>query len=179
MFKKSIRTICQVALLIALEIVLNRMLSFNTPIFKIGISCIPIIICGIAFGPAWAAVVAAVADVLGATIFPIGAFIPGFTLSAILKGLIWGLFLYSNEDLKLNSWKTWLRILCPIFINCVLIGLFLDTYWLSQVTSQQTYIGILSSRLIQFAILIPIQIVIVPFGFGLVKLLRKSSLIEE
>ncbi len=44
------------------------------------------------------------ADLIGATLFPAGPFFAGFTLSAFLTGLIYGLILYKREK-KTNEDK--------------------------------------------------------------------------
>ena len=73
----------QVAALIAIEIVLSRFCSIATPIVKIGFGFVPIAVCGMLYGPVWAGVAGGAADLLGAVLFPIGAYFPGFTLSAV------------------------------------------------------------------------------------------------
>ena len=70
------------AMLAALQIVLSRFLSINTQITKIGFAFVPIAICAMLFGPLPTVIVAVVADVLGASLFPSGPFFPGFTLTA-------------------------------------------------------------------------------------------------
>ena len=89
-FKFNTRNIVYLAVLIALEIVLNRFLSINTPVVKIGFSFVPIAIAGMLFGPIPAAIVAALADLLGAALFPTGTIFLGITLTAFLKGINWG-----------------------------------------------------------------------------------------
>ena len=43
-----------IAFLIALEIILTRFLSINTPIVRIGFGFLPVAMAGILFGPLWA-----------------------------------------------------------------------------------------------------------------------------
>ena len=53
----SVRTITYLALLVALEIVLNRFCSINTMGLKIGFSFVPIVVAANLFGPVPAAAV--------------------------------------------------------------------------------------------------------------------------
>ena len=89
------------AFLIALEIVLTRFCSINTPILRIGFGFLPVAMMGIMFGPLWAGIGYAVGDLLGMLIFPSGAYFPGFTLTAFLTGLVFGFFLHGKEI----TWK--------------------------------------------------------------------------
>ena len=76
-----VRTIVYLGVLTALEIVLNRFLSINAWNIKIGFSFVPIVVAAILYGPIAAGIVAALCDFLGAILFPIGAYFPGFTES--------------------------------------------------------------------------------------------------
>ena len=51
--KFPIRTLCQVALLIAIEVVLNRFGSINTNGWKIGVSFLPLVVCAILYAASW------------------------------------------------------------------------------------------------------------------------------
>ena len=72
------------AMFVAVQIILSRFLSINLWNLKIGFSFIPIVLAGILLGPLSAGLVGLVADVLGATLFPIGAFFPGFSLTSFI-----------------------------------------------------------------------------------------------
>ena len=94
--KYRIRLVVNGAMLIALEIVLNRILSLNTMGLKIGLSFVPIVIGAALYGPAYAAIIYALADLIGAWLLPIGPYHPGFTACAALMGLIYGYCLYQK-----------------------------------------------------------------------------------
>ena len=112
------------AFLIAMEIILTRFCSINTPILRIGFGFLPVAMMGIMFGPVWAAAGYAIGDLLGMLIFPSGAYFPGFTLTAFLTGLVFGLFLHNREI-------TWKRVLPASLIIILGCNLILDTLWLS------------------------------------------------
>lgn len=141
----------QTALLIALEIILSRFCSITTPIVRIGFAFLPLALIGMLHGPVYAGLAGAIADILGATFFPpIGGFFPGFTLTAFLTGIIYGLFLYKRP-------KTLPRIICCVLVITLTMHLGLNTLWVWMMTGKAIML-ILPARLIQNAILFPIQI---------------------
>ena len=119
----STRLIIYIGLLTAAEIVLNRFLSVNAWNLKIGFNFVPIAIAAILFGPLWGGVVAALGDFLGALLFPIGPYFPGFTLTAFLMGMMLGLFLFKKRGI--------LRTIIPVAINQLILGLLLNSLWIS------------------------------------------------
>ncbi len=87
------KTLTLSALLAALEIVLSRFLSISAWNTKIGFAFVPVALAALLLGPLNAGIVAALADFLGALLFPVGPYFPGFTLTAFLMGLCYGVFL--------------------------------------------------------------------------------------
>lgn len=178
--KKNIRILVFAAFLCALEIVLNRFCSFNTMGLKVGVSFIPCIIAAILFGPLVSAAVWGVGDFLGALLFPIGPYHPGFTFSAVLMGLVCGLFLCRHPfGERHGGWKEirfFPNMVIPVAVNNLLIGLCLNTLWISQMYSSKTYWGFFLSRLLtEYSILIPLQLVFIPLLFQLEKPLLKIA----
>ena len=151
-FKFNTRTIVYLAVLVALEIVLNRFLSINTPVVKIGFAFVPIAVAGMLFGPIPAAIVAALADLLGAVLFPTGTIFLGITLTAFLKGICWGLFLYKKQSI--------LNIVLAVLVDQIVLSYFLNSFWLS-ILMGTPYASLLATRIVQTAILIPVELVVV------------------
>ena len=156
------------SLLVAIEIVLNRFLSINTSGIKIGFSFVPIVVAAYLFGPLSSGIVYAVADIMGAILFPIGPYHPGFTACAFAMGLLYGLFLYKNK--KIGLFK---NILPPILINNVIFGLLINTVWVSMLYGSKTYWGWFMYRLSEYAILIPISIIMIPSVIKICKIITK------
>ena len=77
--QKNTKIMVTCALLVALQVILARFLSINTTFVVINFSFLAVALSGILFGPLWALAVGAVSDLIGATLFPFGAFFPGFT----------------------------------------------------------------------------------------------------
>ncbi len=97
MKKYDVRAVVLTAVLAALDVVLTRFCSVNTLSVKIGFGFLPAAVCGILFGPFWAAACAGIGDLAGSLLFPVGAYSPLFTASAALSGAIWGSFLHKRE----------------------------------------------------------------------------------
>ena len=124
MQKNMTRRLCVIAVLIAMQIVLGRIAAINVGSYlKISFGFIPIAICGILTGPFWTLLMAAVCDILGALLFPTGAFYWGFTLVAAVGGLIYGLFLYNRKENIIRCLLCTLAIalICNILLNTVFL----------------------------------------------------------
>ncbi len=156
-------------MLIAIEIVLNRFLSINTLGLKIGFSFVPIVIAAMLFGPIKAGIIYGAADLIGALLFPIGPYSPGFTASAVLMGVVFGLFLHKRE--KLGFFR---NILPPVLINYIVFGLLVNTAWVSLLYTSKGYWGWFVYRLPEYAVLIPVSIALIPAIFRLSKVLQKA-----
>jgi len=152
MRKINTRTIVYLGVLAALEIVLNRFLSINAWNIKIGFNFVPIAVAAILFGPIPAGIVGALGDFLGAILFPIGPYFPGFTLTSFLVGVVLGLFLHEKQSP--------VRILIAVGINQLVLGLFVNSFWIS-VLYMSPYAALLTTRIVQCAILLPVQFVVI------------------
>lgn len=169
--KFSATVIVYSAILVALEIVLNRFCSINTSGWKIGFGFVPIVIAAVMFGPVTAAVVYALSDLIGALLFPIGAYFPGFTVVAAIMGAMFGLFLYKKTNEK--KIKFFPNIIVPVLFNNIVLGLCINTIWVSILYGSKTYFGWFIYRLPEYAILIPLQFVLIPILIRLCDKLKK------
>ena len=150
--KSTTRTLTLTALLTALEIVLSRFLSISAWNTKIGFAFVPVVIAALLLGPVWAGVAAALADFLGAVLFPVGPYFPGFTLTAFLMGAVYGLFLYRRQNIG--------RILGAVAVHQLALSLLLNTLWISLLYGSP-YGPLLITRLPQCALLAAVQIVVI------------------
>ena len=136
------------SIFVAMEIVLSRFLSFSTWNTKIGFAFLPVAAAAILMGPLQAAVVGGVADVLGAILVPIGAYFPGFTVTAALTGVVFGLFFHKEQTVP--------RVLGAVLINQFILGLLINSYWIS-VLYGRYYRELLVTRFTQSVILTVVQ----------------------
>ncbi len=148
----DVKTLTMMGLLTALEIILSRFCSFSAWNVKIGFAFLPVVLCAIMLGPLQAGLVGAMGDFIGAILFPIGTYFPGFTATAFLTGLIFGLFLHKKQSVP--------RILGAVAINQLAGTLLLNTFWIS-VLYGAPYGALLTTRLLQVAILAPTQFVLI------------------
>ncbi len=131
MQKNNLSRLVTVALLIAFSIVFRRFLSINTPIQSIGIGWLPILVAGMAYGPGWGFLAGALADFIGANLFPIGAYFPGFTLTAGLSGAIVPVLLGRSR------WhSSYLQLLGAVAFSELITSVVLNTYWLTIITGK-------------------------------------------
>ncbi|MCR5575829.1 MAG: folate family ECF transporter S component [Oscillospiraceae bacterium] len=137
------------ALLLAADVILTRVLAFNTPLMKIGLGFAATALCALLYGPWWTAGVAALGDVLGSLLFPTGAYFPGFTLTAACTGLLFGLCLYRRG-------ADWRFPVLAAALNCVLISWLANTAMISYI-SGTPYTTLLGVRAVQLTVMLPLQ----------------------
>lgn len=150
---KKLKNLTTMALLIALSVVLHTWATIPLgPTLKLGFGFIATAIMGMMFGPFWATIAAGAVDILQYLIKPTGEFFPGFTLTAMLAGLIFGLFLYKNRTSlpRLIISKTLVNLLLNILLNTLFLKiLYGKAFW-----------ALAGSRFIKNLALLPIEVVI-------------------
>lgn len=169
--KLTTQTMATLSFLVALELVLVRFLSFQTSIHRIGFGFVPIVIAAVFYGPVGAGFVGVASDLVGAALFPKGPFFPGFTLTALLGGMIFGFFLYQINQEK-RAVRAGMRIIIAVVLHQLVLALFLTTYWL-HLLSHNNYLGLLSFRVPQCVLLTAIEIVTI---FLLVKFMQREDI---
>lgn len=152
-----VKKLVVMALLIAMEIVLTRHLSVQTPIARFSFGFLPIAVMGMLYGPLFAGLGAAVSDFVGVTLFPplVGSFFPGFTLTAFLTGAVYGFLL------KPKPVKMW-RVCAAALIVTLALNFILDSFWL-YIILDRGVIALLPGRIIRTLIMFPIQIIGIRF----------------
>ncbi|GHV19751.1 folate ECF transporter [Spirochaetia bacterium] len=149
----KIKKIVLSALLLAILIVVERLVSVQTPILRISFAYVPIMLSAILLGPAYSAGIAAVGDIIGALLFPKGAFFPGFTLSAFLTGLTYGLLLYNTK----NNKAFFIRLIISCALVLIFVHIGLTSLWLV-ITVKKAFLAFASVRIISAAVLWPVQV---------------------
>lgn len=176
-FMSKLKKLILAGLLLATTIVLNRFLSIKTPILVISFSYIPIMLSAIMLGPWYTMLIAGFADLIGALLFPFGAYFVGYTISAVISGLIYGLFLYRKKEFSNKSFI--LRLILSTLIVLIVCNCLLNTIWI-YITTKEALFAILPTRLLKQLIMLPIQVVSIYFiDLGLRKLKVYDSLKEK
>ena len=150
MKKQKTSMLVTLGMLVAIEIVLSRFCSIPAWNFKIGLGFVPVVVAAVLYGPLPAAVVAGLSDFLGAIMFPIGPYFPGFTLTAALMGLVWGVFLHKRQTMA--------RIGGAVAVNQLVLSLLLNTLWIS-VLYDSLYVPLFLTRTISTAVMVTVQVV--------------------
>ncbi len=162
------RRLAILGMLTALSVVLNRFASIHTAGWIIGFAFVPVAFAAMLYGPAAGAAVGGLADLIGALLFPFGPYFVGFTVTAALKGAVYGWFLHRDTV------EYFPHFLPVVGINCVLIGLFVDTLWVSILYESRTYWGWFVYRLPEYAMLVPVNLIFLPLLVPLRDALKKS-----
>ena len=89
--KKRLFSLVLTSTLTAITVVLSRFFSVNIWNMSIGFSFVSIMLCGMLLGPLWCGICGGLADLIGALLFPFGPYFPGFTATAFLSGVIFGI----------------------------------------------------------------------------------------
>lgn len=166
--KISVRIVCQVAMLIALTFVLERLLPVvSLPTFRITFSFLPMMCCGMLFGPVWGAAAFGIADILGWPLMGLTP-IPLVLLSRVAEGFIYGLILH-RENLKFLPYG----ISLPPAVQAI-CGAGLTTLGLSQFFATP-YLPLLYSRLPQLAVILILQLAVFPLLVRLKVVLQRQK----
>ncbi len=122
------RDVTILAMLIALNVIMAELLKFPVipKVLELSFGFIPIAVAGMLFGPVPAMAVAVVADVIGALIFSAGDFFFGYTLTALLTGLFYGLFLHKQAQ---TPRKALLAVVLSQFLVSLICYAGLNTLW--------------------------------------------------
>ncbi len=128
--KILINNLVKAAMLTALSIILSRILGIQlTQDIKISFGTLPLMLSGILFGPLLGALSGLAADLIGIMINLGGAYHPGFTLGAVLTGMVPGIMFKYGKRKDISN-KV-LILLVIIFVYGINHGL-LTPLWLTQ-----------------------------------------------
>jgi len=116
-------------LLVGLGVVLSGPLEIPINFFglyaiSLSLGSVPVILAAVYFGPLYGAMVGGLWDLLQALLFPMGGYNPLFTLSAVMIGLIPGLFFTKGEK------PTFLRILLAAACGHFVGSIVMNSLWL-------------------------------------------------
>ncbi len=161
---KSVRCLTVTGILIAVFIVLD-MCSFRIGDFvKVNFAFVALASVGMLFGPVVSAMAAFAGDFIGC-ILSGQAPVPLLTLTAILEGIIYGIFLYKKDGIKLVTFSVISRVADSLIISLLLNTPILMYYGFMSKTTEQLYVryGKTATELVVF---IPLMMVIMPAVSG-------------
>ena len=154
-FRKPL-VLALMGLFIALGIIFTRILKpVDLPYLRVSFGFLATAFCSILLGPFLGGINAAIADIAGFFLFPTPSafFFPGLTFSALITGVIYGVFLYKKP-------VTLLRVALAVLTVTVLIDMLLNTYWLSILLGQAWKV-MFPVRALKAAAWYPVQVLVI------------------
>ncbi|MFD1485188.1 folate family ECF transporter S component [Lacticaseibacillus baoqingensis] len=161
--KLSTKTVVSLALFVALSLVLKRF-TFGTNFLQLSPVFIAAILMAYYLGPWVGAVGAIIVDQLNVLVFFPGLDFPGFTVTAALTAVIYGVFLYQKPI------KLW-RVVAAVLLVTVIGDIVLNTIWIDMMGTP--WQGIIWLRLAKSALMLPIQVAV---GFAALKAVARTRL---
>lgn len=147
---KQTKVLCFCGMMGALAVVLGYVATIKLGQYiRIGFSGLPNQVVDYLFGPWIGAIFGGTMDVVKWFISGDGNFFPGFTITAMLGAIIYGLFLY-NKPLKI------LNVVLSQLLVKIVCNLILNTLWLNLLYGQ-AIAAILPGRIISNAVMLPID----------------------
>ena len=165
---KNLKCITLLAMFGAISIVLGYFTLMPTQTIKVTFTFLPNEFVYYLFGPVTGAFFGAAMDILTYIVRPTGPFFYGFTISAILNGLLYGMSLY-KRPLSLK------RILIVNLIQTLTINLLLNTYWLSLLYGNAFFV-LLPARVVKAAIMLPIESIML---YSLIKAIEATGVLSH
>ncbi len=148
------------AILIALNVILERFLAYSVWNQTISFGFIAVAFAAAFLGTPYAVAVAGFGDLIGSLLFPFGAYFPGFTATNCIYGLILAEFLYKNA--------TPIKIVIGVILNKIVCSLTLNTLWISIMYrgGVDAFFVVLPTRLLGAAIMTVVELVILLIVFS-------------
>ncbi|HNW87437.1 MAG TPA: folate family ECF transporter S component [Candidatus Limiplasma sp.] len=122
--------------LIALQIVLGNLVQIAFVEKQMNLGFLPIAAAGYLLGPVGGMIVAGLGDVLGTVIFGTGAYFPGFTVTAVIVGFLYGWMMcpryqkWLTRSIKNRVAEFGVRAFLSASMAAV-VYIFLNSYWLT------------------------------------------------
>ena len=163
---RRLQVICLAAVFAGLVIAVEALYVPVGENLRLMFSFLPLSLCGSICGPVVSMLVGVVSDVLGAVLFPSGPFFPGYTLTAIVSTLLYGLFLYRQRI-------TVLRLFCCRLCVNLFANVLLNSVWSAMLVGN-AYVYYLGKSIVKNALLLPLETLLMALMFrALYPLLRR------
>lgn len=161
----STRKLVFLGLMAALNVVLSRFsiqLSAEVRLSILGF--LPMAMAGMLLGPVYGAMTGVIGDVLNYLLFThvYGPYFPGYSLTAALSGLWYGLLLHKKEI-------TWLRAVAAVVPVIVLGEMLLNSVWVYMMYAKTFWVK-LPMRLVTNVIEMPLKTLLL---MGMARLVRR------
>lgn len=161
---KDVKALAVAAMLLAIAVVLGFYSLQLTDFLKIGFAFLADELTGMMFGPVVGGLMGGIADLVKYLVHPTGPFFPGFTISGMASGVIYGLVLY-HKPLSLK------RVIMANGFVTLIVNVCMNTYWLTLLYGS-AFFAILPARIIKEAVMLPISVVLF---YAVAKVLAKAN----
>lgn len=167
---KQVRTLTGVAMLLAMSVVISFTASVRvTETIKIGLGYLITALLGMLYGPFTAALAAGAGDLIKYLLKPDGAYFFGFTLTAMLGGVVYGVFFYREKCTIPRAIAS--KATVSLLLNCLL-----NTVWVSWLYGMP-FLGTLGPRVIKNLMALPFEIVLLYIVLnGMNKVIQRAKL---
>ena len=167
---KQVRTLTGVAMLLAMSVVISFTASVRvTETIKIGLGYLITALLGMLYGPFTAALAAGAGDLIKYLLKPDGAYFFGFTLTAMLGGVVYGVFFYRERCTIPRAIAS--KATVSLLLNCLL-----NTVWVSWLYGMP-FLGALGPRVIKNLMALPFEIVLLYIVLnGMNKVIQRAKI---
>ena len=147
---KKIQTIAFCGIMCALAVVINQLTTINIGSYiRISFAELPNRVVEFLFGPAIGAIFGGILDVVKFMFNPTGPFFPGFTITSILTGLVYGGSFYHRKP-------SLLRIFLTVLAVKLVFAVGLNSLWLN-ILYGKALLAMLPGRTITALAMLPID----------------------
>ena len=159
---RKTRTLTTAGILLAIQMVLSSYGTIEvTDSLKISLSHLALAPTAVFFGPVVAGMQGALSDILGFLLKPTGPYFPGFTLSAMLLGLVYGVALYKTKH-------TLPRVIVARVVVMVVINIVLNTVFLTMLYGPSR-LATLPVRVVKNLVQLPFDCILLYSMCGILK----------
>ncbi len=158
------------ALLVALQVVLGNLLQVPLEGKQFSFGFLPVAVAGALLGVPGGLLVGALGDLIGAHLFPAGAYFPGFTITSALVGALYALPLYRH--------RTSAPRVAAAVLLAALANLFLNSLWLSMLYGSKTYWGWVTVRASVYLLEAPAQMIVMYLCLQLLKRIKLPPTVQ-
>ncbi len=139
------------AMLLALSVILGLFKIPISQVSEIRLQFLPVAMGGMLFGPLYGGIIGGLSDILGYIVRPTGPFFPGFTISAIVQGAIYGIMLKKDQSLKM--------VMIAQGVDCIVVSMILNPVWL-YFMYDMGFAALFVTRLIKILVMYPVNVIL-------------------
>lgn len=151
---KKTRILVFMSMMIAMDVLLTHIVPvIKIDTLRISFGFVPQSFSSMLFGPWIGGIGAMLGDITGMIIAPKGPYFPGLTFSALMNGIIYGIFLYKKP-------KSILRITMAVLCITLFVDIGMNTYWLT-ILLGKGFFAMLPARIIKSAAMLPVNVTVI------------------